>query len=165
MFGASHSTLFAGLIINTRDLQSLKLLRCNGAFDMNPTKFKEVSFRSLNFYQTTRRYNPEDSHLRTHRRENLKPHELRFAGLRCSLLCSTSLGQSFHIDTNVIYVPEAPTMLDPTQISLNNMHGFSWQVQQTLLSRYRRNNNECPISTVTKPLAGLVFKVQNRVAI
>jgi hypothetical protein len=27
----------------------------------------------VNFYQTTWRYNPEDSHLRTHRRENLKP--------------------------------------------------------------------------------------------
>jgi hypothetical protein len=26
----------------------------------------------VNFYQTTSRYNPEDSHLRTHRRENLK---------------------------------------------------------------------------------------------
>jgi hypothetical protein len=26
----------------------------------------------VKFYQTTRRYNPEDSHLRTHRRENLK---------------------------------------------------------------------------------------------
>jgi hypothetical protein len=26
----------------------------------------------VNFYQTTRRYNSEDSHLRTHRRENLK---------------------------------------------------------------------------------------------
>jgi hypothetical protein len=26
----------------------------------------------INFYQTTRRYNPEDSHLRIHRRENLK---------------------------------------------------------------------------------------------
>jgi hypothetical protein len=26
----------------------------------------------VNFYQTTRRFNPEDSHLRTHRRENLK---------------------------------------------------------------------------------------------
>jgi hypothetical protein len=26
----------------------------------------------VNFYQTTRRYNPEDSHFRTHRRENLK---------------------------------------------------------------------------------------------
>jgi hypothetical protein len=25
----------------------------------------------VDFYQTTRRYNPEDSHLRTHRRENL----------------------------------------------------------------------------------------------
>jgi hypothetical protein len=25
-------------------------------------------------YQTTRRYNPEDSHLRTNRRENLKPY-------------------------------------------------------------------------------------------
>jgi hypothetical protein len=25
-----------------------------------------------NFYQTTRRYNPEDSHRLTHRRENLK---------------------------------------------------------------------------------------------
>jgi hypothetical protein len=26
----------------------------------------------VNFYQTTRFYNPEDSHLHTHRRENLK---------------------------------------------------------------------------------------------
>jgi hypothetical protein len=26
----------------------------------------------VNFYQATQRYNPEDSHLRTHRRENLK---------------------------------------------------------------------------------------------
>jgi hypothetical protein len=26
----------------------------------------------VNFYQTTRRYKPEDSHLRTHRLENLK---------------------------------------------------------------------------------------------
>jgi hypothetical protein len=28
----------------------------------------------VNIYQTTRRYNPEDSHLLTHRRENLKSH-------------------------------------------------------------------------------------------
>jgi hypothetical protein len=27
---------------------------------------------ALNFYQTTQRYNPEDSHLRIHRRDNLK---------------------------------------------------------------------------------------------
>jgi uncharacterized membrane protein len=31
----------------------------------------------VNFYQTTRRYNPEDSHLRTHRRENLKSYSIR----------------------------------------------------------------------------------------
>jgi hypothetical protein len=30
----------------------------------------------VNFYQTTWRYNPEDSHLRTHRRENLKSYML-----------------------------------------------------------------------------------------
>jgi hypothetical protein len=29
----------------------------------------------LNFYQTTRRYNPEDSHLHINRRENLKSYE------------------------------------------------------------------------------------------
>jgi hypothetical protein len=31
-----------------------------------------TSERLVNFYQTTRRYNPDASHLRTHRRENLK---------------------------------------------------------------------------------------------
>jgi hypothetical protein len=31
-----------------------------------------ISETSVNFYQTTRRNNPEDSHLHTYRRENLK---------------------------------------------------------------------------------------------
>jgi hypothetical protein len=31
----------------------------------------------VNFYQTARRYNPENSHLRTHRRENLKSYLYR----------------------------------------------------------------------------------------
>jgi hypothetical protein len=35
-----------------------------------------TSETSVNFYQTTRRYNPEDSHLRTHRRENLKSYSV-----------------------------------------------------------------------------------------
>jgi hypothetical protein len=30
------------------------------------------------FYQTTRRNNPEDSHLRTRRRENLKSHKITY---------------------------------------------------------------------------------------
>jgi hypothetical protein len=36
-----------------------------------------TSETSINFYQTTRRNNTEDSHLRTHRLENLKSHELQ----------------------------------------------------------------------------------------
>jgi hypothetical protein len=31
----------------------------------------------VNFYQTTRCYNPEDSNLHTHRRENLKSYNIR----------------------------------------------------------------------------------------
>jgi hypothetical protein len=31
----------------------------------------------VNFYRTTRRYNPEDSHLRTNHRENLKSYYSR----------------------------------------------------------------------------------------
>jgi hypothetical protein len=30
----------------------------------------------VNFYQTTRRYNPEDSHLHARHRENLKSHQV-----------------------------------------------------------------------------------------
>jgi hypothetical protein len=33
-----------------------------------------TSEKSVNFYQTARRNNPEDSHLHTRRRENLKSH-------------------------------------------------------------------------------------------
>jgi hypothetical protein len=33
-----------------------------------------ASETSANFYQTARRYNPEDSRLHTRRRENLKSH-------------------------------------------------------------------------------------------
>jgi hypothetical protein len=40
----------------------------------------EVHFSSMYFYKTTRRYNPEDSHLRTHRCENLKPYMYFLAG-------------------------------------------------------------------------------------
>jgi hypothetical protein len=32
----------------------------------------------VNFYQTTRCYNPEDSNLHTHRRENLKSYEMQY---------------------------------------------------------------------------------------
>jgi hypothetical protein len=35
-----------------------------------------TSETSVNFYQTTRRNIPEDSHLHTHRRENIKSHHV-----------------------------------------------------------------------------------------
>jgi hypothetical protein len=38
----------------------------------------------VKFYQTTRRYNPEDSHLRTHRRENLKSYNICSASFQFS---------------------------------------------------------------------------------
>jgi hypothetical protein len=34
----------------------------------------------VNFYQTTRRYNPEDSHLHTHSRENLESYLINISG-------------------------------------------------------------------------------------
>jgi hypothetical protein len=43
------------------------------------TEAANTSEMSVIFYQTTRRYNPEDSHLSTHRRENLKS----YSQLRC----------------------------------------------------------------------------------
>jgi hypothetical protein len=52
-------------------------------------KAARTSETLVNFNQTTRRYNPEDSHLRTHRRENLKSYLFPFihtGELRSSLL-------------------------------------------------------------------------------
>jgi hypothetical protein len=40
-------------------------------------KAVSTSETSANFYHTTRRNNPEDGHLHTRRRENLKSHILR----------------------------------------------------------------------------------------
>jgi hypothetical protein len=40
-----------------------------------------TSETSINFYNTTQRYNPEDSHLLTRRRENLKFHKIIYSSL------------------------------------------------------------------------------------
>jgi hypothetical protein len=49
---------------------SLRPLDLLIALMMEATRTSETL---VNFYQTTRRYNPEDSHLSTHRREKLNP--------------------------------------------------------------------------------------------
>jgi hypothetical protein len=41
----------------------------------------------VNFYQTTRRYNPEDSHLSTQRRENLRSYLVRTLHKTGNYLC------------------------------------------------------------------------------
>jgi hypothetical protein len=46
----------------------------------------------VNFYQTTRRNNPEDSHVHTRRRENLKSHEISLLRTTTSSLLGTGLG-------------------------------------------------------------------------
>jgi hypothetical protein len=48
-----------------------------------------TSETSVNFYHTTRRYNPEGSHLHTRRRENLKSHNIHIV----STHNSTAAGQ------------------------------------------------------------------------
>jgi hypothetical protein len=50
-----------------------------------------TSETSVNFYQTTRRNNSEDSHLHTRRRENLKSHSFLSPMTRGDILCRISL--------------------------------------------------------------------------
>jgi hypothetical protein len=47
-----------------------------------------TSENSVNFYQNARRYNPEESHLHTRRRENLKSYYILFS---CSLIILSGL--------------------------------------------------------------------------
>jgi hypothetical protein len=51
-----------------------------------------ASETSLNFYQITRRKNPEDSHLHTRRRENLKSHKAYI----CMTECISSKDSALH---------------------------------------------------------------------
>jgi hypothetical protein len=62
----SHSTQILGWYIKTGYEKKMAVF---WALMMEPARTSETL---VNFYQTTRRYNPEDSHLRTHRRENLR---------------------------------------------------------------------------------------------
>jgi hypothetical protein len=73
----------------------------------------------VNFYQTTQRCNPEDSHIRTHRCENLKSYKIVLLLRNCINLLKVVPGsyetyftsshdgnQVIHIKAEVTYVPE-----------------------------------------------------------
>jgi hypothetical protein len=56
----------------------------------------------VNFYQTTRRYNPEDSHLRTYRRENLKSYLMKFKGqFNVSLFVCSLFNDAFSVSQTI----------------------------------------------------------------
>jgi hypothetical protein len=80
-------------VIDWRWLSS-GLLRCVIALMMKAASASETS---VNFYQTTRRNNAEDSHLHTLRRENLKPHKV----LDCVPFPCASLSLDCSRDTNL----------------------------------------------------------------
>jgi hypothetical protein len=94
MFGSERRARYASKIVRTNQL-SEKLIRVMTLkmavfWDITPRSLVEVyqqaiislmmeaastSEKSVNFYQPTRRNIPEDSHLHTRRRENLKSHQ------------------------------------------------------------------------------------------
>jgi hypothetical protein len=63
-----------------------------------------TSETSVNFYQTTRRYNQEDSHLRIHRRENLKSHLILMRSFWYCLYIFNSLKLTFNIFLKILVV-------------------------------------------------------------
>jgi hypothetical protein len=70
--------------------------------DHRPDEAARTSETLVNFYQTTRRYNPEDSHLRTHRRENLKSNLEDFGISERIILKSTLKTYSWRVWTGLI---------------------------------------------------------------
>jgi hypothetical protein len=64
------SPVYSGRSLPT--FQRTLLPPSSGRYSTERTEATRTSETSVNFYQTTREYNPEDSHIRTNRRENLK---------------------------------------------------------------------------------------------
>jgi hypothetical protein len=70
-----YRTLVSGIMrLNIKVFEDGYLLGCPYSLIVLIIDAGSTSETSVNFYQTTRGNNPEDSHLHTRRRENLKPH-------------------------------------------------------------------------------------------
>jgi hypothetical protein len=71
----------------------------------------------VNFYQTARRYNPENSHLRTHRRENLKSY-MKCASPSVTVVLRQA-ARSDHVSTQVVkgrrLISEGPSGISNVQ--------------------------------------------------
>jgi hypothetical protein len=67
----------------------------------------------VNFYQTTRHYNPGDNHLRTHRRQNLKLYNVIMANLvlRSQIILLAIEGPRSHAIKMATYRPRSQTVI------------------------------------------------------
>jgi hypothetical protein len=63
-----------------------------------------TSEASVNFYETARRYIPEDSHLHTHRLENLKPHVLQVVVITIFNNTILFCGRNCYLNTYTVYI-------------------------------------------------------------
>jgi hypothetical protein len=61
------------VVVSEVPAASIIALMLEAASTLHPANTSETS---VNFYQSTRRNNPEDSHLLTRRHESLKPHSI-----------------------------------------------------------------------------------------
>jgi hypothetical protein len=84
-----------------------------------------TSETSVNFYQTTRRYNPEESHLRTHRRENPKSYWgrtlLNITLINCSFF-TTYAYLSSRYRYHHRHPPPPPALYLPSPLAQNKCH-------------------------------------------
>jgi hypothetical protein len=80
----------------------------------------------MNVYQTARRYNPEDSHLHTHRRENLKSYlEVNIFAACCSPLVASEQ-VTFMLNVNQDLTATVPILATTDEHTTRpyDMHSF-----------------------------------------
>jgi hypothetical protein len=79
----------------------------------------------VNIYQITRRYNPEDSHLRTHRRENLRSYLMPFFLVSCP---GTVPKQDFLCGFYVVFLSFSDSYftMDSLSLPLNESKNCNW---------------------------------------
>jgi hypothetical protein len=97
----------------------------------------------VNFFQTTRRYNPEDSHLRTHRRENLKSYKRLHINWRENKFCFNPYVLNFII-CSLLYYDALSTA------------GIIWHRM-----RYERTTDNEELRGMSKKVDVMFFKISN----
>jgi hypothetical protein len=107
-------------VLATSIIRAMSKPWARNRFEISEAKTSETS---VNFYQTTRRHNPEDSHLYARRRENLNSHQLSAPQLGS---CTVELVQIPVEQTNLVsYFTAGRWMLLQEDMCLPR-NTFSW---------------------------------------